>query len=109
MNNKIYQFLFYVICAVVLILIFTSQKKEKQLNEQIAQIESQNYFLQESITQLNHKADSLTIAIDSIKVNSSSQIKTQIITKYEQEYKHISNLNANQHFEYFSKWLSEID
>lgn len=107
--EKIYKILFFVVSISLLLTFFISERRETELKEKIVQLEQNTNIYRDKIQQLTAESDSLEIEINNIKIKTIEQIKTEFITKYEKEYKHISNFNANQHFEYFSKWLSEIN
>lgn len=102
LNNMILGFFIGVIFMAVMCNSDDQSNELKQLKQEKKDLEVENEKLVMQI-------DSLDSLLKITPVEPAPQIITKIITKYEKDFHHIDNANADESFSILSEWLSSND
>lgn len=102
LNNIILGFFIGVIFMAVMCNSDDQSDELKQLKKDKKELEVENETLAMQI-------DSLDSLVKQTPVEPVIKIVTKIITKYEKDFQHIDNANADESFSILSEWLSTND
>lgn len=109
MKDRAYKWLFYVIAAVLIVVVYFSSFDIDAKHEQIHELLKENIQLKKQLILLEQKTDSIDLLLKYAKVDTGFVIKNRIITRYEKEFQNIDNADADSNFSIFAKWISQND
>lgn len=109
MEDKAYKWFFYILAALIFVVIYFGSLTQKHIEQRNYELEQEKNQLLEDIQYHKAKADSLDSLLLNVKPDTAVVIKNRIITRYEKDFHFIDSANSDVNFRIFTSWLPEND